>query len=191
LPACVRTSICHAGDMRLTTLWNLGLLAGGFAAGLLVGCATQPTRAPNPPPAEAAHRQIYDPHADGEQQLAAALAQAQREGKRVLLNLGANWCGDSQAMHRLLRDDPKIARVLSRHYVLVRVDVNRRDGLARNAGLVARFGDPLARGIPVLLVLASDGTLLNSDPPERLADSDHEQPTKVLAYLRKWARNKP
>ena len=177
--------------MRLTTLWNLGLLAGGFAAGLLVGCATQPTRAPNPPPAEAAHRQIYDPHADGEQQLAAALAQAQREGKRVLLNLGANWCGDSQAMHRLLRDDPKIARVLSRHYVLVRVDVNRRDGLARNAGLVARFGDPLARGIPVLLVLASDGTLLNTDPPERLADSDHEQPTKVLAYLRKWARNKP
>ena len=171
--------------------WNPGLLAGGLAAGLLAGCATQPNPAPQTPPAKAAHPEIYDPRADGEQQLAVALTQAQWEGKRVLLNLGASWCRDSQAMYRLLRDNAQIARELSRHYVLVLVDVNRRGGLPRNAGLVARFGDPLAQGIPVLLVLAPDGTLLNTDPPERLADSDHEQPIEVLAYLRKWARKMP
>jgi thiol:disulfide interchange protein len=147
---------------------------------------TKPAHAPARPPAGAGKPEIYDPRADGERQLVAALTQAQRQGKRVLLNLGANWCGDSQAMYRLLRDDTKIARELSRHYVLVLVDVNRRDGPPRNTALVARFGDPLARGIPVLLVLAPDGTLLNPDPAERLADSDHEQPAKVLAFLRQY-----
>jgi hypothetical protein len=29
---------------------------------------------------------------------------------------------------------------------------------------------------------------LNSDPAERLADTAHEHPSVVLAYLRKWAR---
>ena len=42
--------------------------------------------------------QIYDPRADGEQQLKEALQVAKSEQKRVLLNLGANWCSDSQGM---------------------------------------------------------------------------------------------
>ena len=56
----------------------------------------------------------------------------------------------------------------------------KRDGAARNTALVSRLGDPLGRGIPVLLVLAPSGTLLNTDPAERLADSGHQHPSKVL-----------
>jgi hypothetical protein len=58
---------------------------------------------------------------------------------------------------------------------------------ARNARLVERLGNPLAQGIPVLLILDANGAELNSDPAERLADSDHQHPAMVLAYLRKWA----
>src|SRR5215470_4665136 len=42
---------------------------------------------------------IYDPRADGEEQLRAALAVARKEQKRVLLDLGANWCSDSHATY--------------------------------------------------------------------------------------------
>ncbi len=167
------------------------LLAGGLAAAWLTGCASSPARVPATPEAATDRPEIYDPQADGEQQLATGLAQAQREGKRILLDLGANWCGDSQAMYRLLRQDARIARELSRHYVLVLVDVNARVNPPRNTNLVARFGDPLARGIPILLVLSPDGTLLNTDPDERLADRDHREPAKVRAYLRRWAKSRP
>jgi thiol:disulfide interchange protein len=173
------------------TTRSRGLLASGLTVVLLAGCATPGPHEPPPAATTAPRPEIYDPRADGEGQLAVGLARAQREGKRVLLNLGANWCGDSQAMYRLLQDDRKIACEVSRHYVLVMVDVNRRDGPPRNGTLVARFGDPLARGIPVLLVLAPDGTLLNADPAERLADSDHQHPAKVLDYLRRWGRPRP
>ena len=130
---------------------------------------------------------IYDTKADGEQQVAAALARARRDGRRVLLSLGANWCSDSQAMFRLLQSDRDIQREIETHYVLTMVDVNQQDAAPRNTNTVARFGDPLGNGIPVLLVLAPDGRLLNGDPNERLADSDHQYPDRVLAYLRKWA----
>ena len=136
--------------------------------------------------AEPAH-QIYDAQADGEEQLATALAIAGREQKRVLLNLGANWCSDSHGMYRLLHDDPTIARELARYYVFTMVDVNERGETPRNIQLLSRFADPLGRGIPVLLVVAPDGTLLNTEPTERLADVDHANPEKVLKYLRTWA----
>jgi thiol:disulfide interchange protein len=158
----------------------------GTLAGLLLsGCAH---RAPlSAVPVVDGQPQIYDARADGETQLAAALTRAKRENKRVLLDLGASWCRDCQAMYRLLHNDPEITRELYRHYVLVMVDVSRKGNVPRNASLVTRFGDPLSRGIPVLLVFAPDGTLLNGDPAERLGDADHEFPAKVLAYLKTWS----
>jgi thiol-disulfide isomerase/thioredoxin len=131
--------------------------------------------------------QIYDTRADGEQQLAATLAEAKRTNKRVLLDLGANWCSDSQAMFRLFNTNAEVARVIEENYVFEMIDVNQRGLGARNARLVERLGNPLSQGIPVLLILDANGAVLNSDPSERLADSDHQHPAMVLAYLRKWA----
>jgi thiol:disulfide interchange protein len=146
----------------------------------VLGCATVHEQS-------ATRAQIYDPKADGEQQLREALATAQKSHKRILLNLGANWCGDSQAMFRLLHSDPAVQEELRRHFVLVMVDVNQKDGPPRNRSLVERLENPLTRGIPVLLILDAQGTVLNRDPDERLADNAHKQPEQVLAYLRKWA----
>ena len=147
---------------------------------VLTGCATAPHGSKDV-------REIYDPHANGEQLLTAALSQAQKQGKRVLLDLGANWCSDSQAMARLLQSDPGIHLEVQRHFILVMVDVNQNNGANRNPELIARLGNPIGHGIPVLLILAPDGTLLNRDPAERLRDDAHNAPATVLAYLRKWA----
>ncbi len=167
-----------AGGIILATFALSGVLALTL---FLNGCATAQSDGNSAGP------QIYDPQAEGEQQLAAALAEAKVQQKRVLLSLGANWCSDSQSMHRLLKNDRRISRELNAHYVLVLVDVNKRTGVDRNAALVTRLGDRLTRGIPVLLVLGADGALLNTEPAERLADSDHKRPGKVLRYLQKWS----
>jgi thiol:disulfide interchange protein len=159
-----------------TTRWPAAIIAFSIALAF-GGCASW--RDTNP--------EIYDPRADGEQQLAEALRQARAEHKRVLLNLGANWCSDSQAMFHLLSTNAEIQRFISEHYVFDMIDVNKHGLGARNARLVACLGNPIDAGIPVLLVLDENGAVLNNDPAERLADSDHAHPTVVLAYLRKWA----
>jgi hypothetical protein len=90
-------------------------------------------------------------------------------------------------MNRLFRSPAAIARVLRRSYVLLLVDVNRRDGPPRNENIVQRFGEPLASGIPALLVLDGEGRLLNVRSEDRLRDTDHEFPDRVLAFLERWA----
>jgi len=161
------------------------LMVGSIAlGGALVGCATNPGKTA---PTASAKPEIYDSAAQGDTLLASALARAAKAHKRVLLDLGANWCSDSQAMYRLLREDRAISRELDQHYVLLLVDANTRVTPPRNAALLERLGSPLVRGIPVLLVLSADGTVLNADAAERLADSDHQFPAKVLDYLRKWS----
>lgn len=131
--------------------------------------------------------EIYDTHADGEQLLAEALQTARAENKRVLLSMGANWCSDSQGMFQLLTTNATIRRVIQENYVFTMVDVNKNGFKARNEKLVERLGNPIANGIPTLLVLDGNGNVLNTDAAERLTDSDHDQPAIVLAYLQKWA----
>lgn len=130
----------------------------------------------------------YNTSADGEEQIQAALIQAKVEKKRVLLDLGANWCTDSQAMYRLFLGNNEIRTELEKHYVLVLVDVNDHVTPPRNLKVIQRFGNPLNHGIPVLLVLDSDGTLLNKDDSDRLRDDAHSRPDEVLAFLSKWAQ---
>ena len=164
-PACLRS----------LSFISIGVVVG-IACFFSIGCRT-----PGP------QLQIYDPVADGEVLLSEALKAANQNGHRVLLNLGANWCSDSQKMYRLLREDPVIAPFVQTHYVLAVVDVNNRWGPQRNAALLDRLGVSLSKGIPVLLILDTDGHVMNSDPSKRLADSDHKRPRKVLRYLAKWA----
>ena len=87
----------------------------------------------------------------GRRQLAAARREAQKTGKRVLLDLGANWCSDSQAMYRLLKSDPAIIQEINDHFVLVMVDVNERDGPPRNQPLVESLGKPSCVASPFCL----------------------------------------
>src|SRR5215210_6279831 len=66
--------------------------------------------------------EIYDTHADGEQLLAEALQTARAENKRVLLDMGANWCSDSQGMFQLLTTNTPIRRTIQDNYVFTMVD---------------------------------------------------------------------
>lgn len=167
--------------MRLCSLALVILCSGAF---LLSGCANLAGRST----ATTSEAPIYDPKADGEQLLAEALKTARREQKRVLLNLGANWCSDSHATWELLTQDPEIRQVVREQFVLTMVDVNRQDAAPRNEELVARLGNPIDHGIPVLLILNSEGEVLNRDPAERLDDEAHYTPAQVLEYLRKWSK---
>jgi len=129
----------------------------------------------------------YDETADGAALVARALDRARHEKQRVLLVFGANWCSDCRAMDALLSSHPAIAAELKAHYVVAKIDVGRDEQPRKNAELIRRFGAAVESGIPLLLVVNEAGRALHDSRKERLADSDHREPAKVLAYLRKWA----
>lgn len=132
---------------------------------------------------------IYDTQADGQKDIAQAVHTAKADQKHVLLQLGANWCIWCRRLHETFQNDRTVAALLKKHYVVVYVDVNQRDGKKRNVSVNARYGDPIQHGLPVLLVLDGDGHLLVTQETGALEDGkDGHDPAKIAAFLRRWAR---
>ncbi len=123
---------------------------------------------------------IYDEKADGAKQVEEALVTAKKEGKRVLLQFGANWCGWCHKLHKLFETNPEIARILKDDFVVVMVDVNK----SHNSVVNERYGNPTRFGLPVIVVLNADGKVLNTKNTSELEEGDHHSPQKVLAFLK-------
>ena len=154
--------------------FGLGLLAVSLA---LAGAV----KAGDPPPG--AKAPIYDESADGSKQIAEALALAGKDGKRVLLQFGANWCGWCHKLHSLYQTDKGIAARLKSDYVVVMIDVNKD----HNKEVDAKYGHPTQHGLPVIVILDADGKQLTTKDSGELEEGDHHSPVKVLAFLEKWS----
>jgi thiol:disulfide interchange protein len=134
---------------------------------------------------------IYDIKADGTAQIAAALVRAKAEHKNVLVDLGANWCVWCHRLHHTLNTNPAVAKVLNDNFVLVLVDVNHRNGKKRNDAVNGRYGNPMAQGLPVLVVLDEDGRQLTTQETGALENGkDAHDPAKVIAFLLRWTPRK-
>ncbi|MCC7291269.1 MAG: thioredoxin family protein [Phycisphaerales bacterium] len=153
----------------------------------LLACALQNAQ-PAPQDAHPATGKpdIYDRKADGFKQIETALAVAKRENKRVLLQFGANWCPWCHKLHDLFKSNKDIARTLLYEYEVVLIDVDTVDGKVHNADVNAKYGNPMQKGLPVIVVLDASGSPLTTQDTAALEDGDHHDPAKVAEFLGKW-----
>ena len=162
----MKTNI-HQLSLAVILLVSSFLASNGLSAG--DGAATLPA--------------FYDESADGSKQIADALAQAGKDGKRVLLQFGANWCPWCHKLHALFDSDKEIAALLKRDYLVVLIDVNK----GHNGETDAKYGKPTKLGLPVIVVLDSDGKQLTTKDSGDLEEGKQHSPEKVLAFLKKWS----
>jgi len=128
--------------------------------------------------------QPYDEAANADAQVAAAFARAQKSHKRVLIDLGGNWCGDCIILANFVKL-PEIRRFMAAHYEEVSVDVGRFN---RNLQIPARFGfTKRLEGVPALLIATPDGKLVNGDNIFATADARNMTPQALADYLAKYA----
>jgi len=160
------------------------------ASCLLIGLLLATSSITNPAKAAEAPKtgrpRIYDETADGAKQIADALVVAKKENKRVLVQMGANWCGWCHRLHNLFETDKVIAATLKSNYVVVAVDVNEE----HNKAIDTKYGHPTRFGLPVIVVLDSDGKQLTTKDTGQLEEADHHKPEKVMAFLKEWAPKK-
>ena len=128
--------------------------------------------------------QPYDEGADAQAAVATAFARAQKSHKRVLIDLGGNWCVDCIVLANFLKL-PEMARFMTAHYEVVTVDVGRFN---RNLQIPARFGlTKRLEGVPALLVVTPDGKLVNGKDVFATAAASEMTPKSVADYLAKYA----
>jgi thiol:disulfide interchange protein len=131
-------------------------------------------------------RYPYDEHADADAAVAAAFARARKSHKRVLIDLGGNWCGDCVVLANVMQL-PEMKPFLAAHYEIVSVDVGRFD---KNLQIPARFGiRKRLVGVPSLLIVEPNGkTLVDAQDVSALADARHMTPQGLADWLAKWAK---
>lgn len=130
---------------------------------------------------------IFDVQAGGEAMIESALIQARDGNKRVVVFFGANWCPWCRRLHHAFSSEPIVTELLRRHFVLVYVDANFRKANKRNTELLARYGNPLRLGLPVLVVLDSEGRQLATQETQSLSDpTDLGVAKKIAAVLTQW-----
>ena len=155
---------------------------------------TAPSAAPAPAAASAAdptkpEKPIYDEQADAKKQIAAALAKAKKENRRVLIQWGGNWCGWCTKLHNLYKSNKEIGTKLLYEYDLVFVDAGKPAG--KNIDLAESYGADLKKhGFPYLTVLDANGKPLANQETGSLENKDQKanpghDPKMVLEFLTK------
>jgi hypothetical protein len=125
---------------------------------------------------------LYPPPDRARADLQAALAMAKRDGKRVLVVFGANWCYDCHVLDTTFRS-PAFATLVNQNYVVLHINIG--DEGKDNNDLAHQFGVGLDRGVPNLAVLDSSGRVLIAQRGEFEATTKIG-PSDVRAFLEKW-----
>lgn len=124
----------------------------------------------------------FDPKRDPEQDLAAALAQAKAQGKRVIVDVGGEWCVWCHILDRFFASNADLDHLRTSRYVWLKVNVSKEND---NRAFLSRW--PKVAGYPHLFVLDSDGRLLHSQDTGALELGKGYDAAKVRAFLERFA----
>lgn len=125
---------------------------------------------------------LYDPAADPAVDLEAAIAEAGRSGRRIILEVGGNWCIWCHRLEAFVEGHEQVRRAWEEGFVTVKVNYSPE---VQNQEFLSRY--PEVPGYPHLFVLDSDGTLLHSQGTGVLEDGEGYSEEAILAFLGEWA----
>jgi len=111
-----------------------------------------------------------------------AVIEAKRTGKRILLDVGGNWCKWCHYLDRFWNENKDVADFLHEKFIYVKVNYSKDN---ENKDFLSQF--PKIPGYPHFFVLNTDGTLLCSQDTGELEAGQGHDHDKVLAFLKKWA----
>jgi len=167
------------------------LLASAVLATLVAGGAAA---APAPKVSISDYAQLktplpypYDEKANATAEVDKALARAKANGKRVLIKMGGNWCGDCRILQATM-DLPEMKTYLNRNFEMVSVDVGHMD---KNLQIPARYGvTTKLEGVPAIFVVdpKSGQQLVSKAQIADLADARHMQPQDLANWLAKYTK---
>lgn len=127
------------------------------------------------------NREKFDPAADPFEDLKAAMALATESNKRIILDVGGEWCIWCHRIDAFMHNTEEIKSLLEENYVVVKVNFSKEN---KNEKFISQY--PAIEGYPHFFVLECDGKLLHSQNTGELEkDKDYDK-DKFVAFLEKW-----
>jgi thioredoxin-related protein len=123
----------------------------------------------------------FDPKRDAAKDIRNATVEAQKTGKRILLDVGGEWCVGCRRLDSLFAKNKDLAGLLHKEFVVVKVNYSPEN---KNETVLSQY--PKVPGYPHLFVLDANGKLLHSQDTGQLESGKGHDPEKVRAFLTQW-----
>jgi thioredoxin-related protein len=130
----------------------------------------------------APRREVFDPQRDAAKDIQDATVKAAGSGRRILLDVGGEWCPWCKRLDAFFASHPNAAELMHRHFVVVKVNYSKEN---KNEAVLSQY--PKIPGYPHLFVLDARGALVHSQDTGVLEEGKGYNEQKVLAFLKKWA----
>jgi len=125
----------------------------------------------------------FDPKSDATADIQAAVAEAQRTGRRIILDVGGDWCSYCRQMDQFFRENPEVLELRDKNFITVAIYYGTEN---KNQQILSHYSRVL--GIPHFFVLEKDGSLLYSEHVRDLRTGGKYDPLKMREFLLKWSR---
>lgn len=131
--------------------------------------------------------QQFDPARDPAADLRAALAAAKAQNKRVLIDVGGDWCIWCKLLDAKFEQEAELRQLRDANFIVLKVHYDKK--VNPNAAFLSQY--PKVAGYPHLFVLDAEGKLLHSQDTAQLElpkeqGKGHDS-AKLKAFLTAWA----
>ena len=120
----------------------------------------------------------YDENRDAAQDLSQAVEAAKGAGKKIILEVGGDWCPDCIALERFINDNEDIFREMANQYFIVKINLSPDN---MNEEFLGQY--PGFEWVPHFFILKSDGTLIESLDTRELMTDGAFDPQKFWSFL--------
>ena len=130
----------------------------------------------------------FDPQRDAAKDVRTATTMAKAQGKRVIVDVGGEWCVWCHHLDKFIDTTPEVKTALDKNFVWVKVNWSPDN---KNVALLSQW--PKIRGYPHLFVLDADGKLLHSQNTgdlEAEAGKNTYDTTKVMTFINQQVARK-
>jgi thiol:disulfide interchange protein len=127
------------------------------------------------------YSRIYDetrnPNADGR----AALQLAKETQRKVLIEVGGDWCSWCHVLDRFIKDNPAVEKRLQETFVVLKVNISDAND---NAEFMSAF--PPALGYPHMYITDSSGNILHSQDTSEFWENKQYSEKRFMIFFDRW-----
>lgn len=125
----------------------------------------------------------YNEEIDAMVQIDEAVARAAKEGKKVICQVGGNWCIWCLRFADFITKDAEINSLIDDNFVYIHVNYSPKN---RNAKAMERLGNQQL-GYPHLVLLDAEGKIIGVKETGSLEENKSYSREKVLDFFNGWA----
>ena len=128
---------------------------------------------------------LYNPKANAEKDIAAAIKKAKAEYKYVLIQAGGNWCSWCIEFARFTKADAQIDSVINASFIVYHLNYSKEN---ENKLMFFKLDYPQRFGYPTFIILDGNGKRIHTQNSEYLEDGKKSyNKNKVQSFLKMWS----